>query len=305
MRMKAAAIRSGVRRAAVTGPLIMLAAALVFAVLDSIIKTLGAGFRVWDIAFYRFAGGLVVLTAVFGRTGNPFRSPNRKMLLVRGVSGSLTFLCLVSAIRLIPLSTAMVLFFSFPAFAALFGGLFFGERLGLREALCLGAAILGIVILFDFDPAGGPWGQAMGIASGAMAGITVCLIRTLRQSNGPVVIYLYFCLIGSAVTLPGFAASPHLPLGTTEVLMVAGLIVTSIVAQLLMNQGFRYCRSWEGGLYMTSEVVFTAAFGVAVLGEALTPRFVAGGLLIFGSALALARLSAHRPPTGAPSAEQG
>ena len=33
---------------------------------------------------------------------------------------------------------------------------------------------------------------------------------------------------------------------------------TNLLLKQSMNHGFGYCRSWEGGLYLTSEMVFTA-----------------------------------------------
>ncbi len=44
--------------------------------------------------------------------------------------------------------------------------------------------------------------------------------------------------------------------------MVLGLIFVSLAAQLLMNQGFFYCRGWEGGVFMSNEAVFPAAVGI-------------------------------------------
>jgi hypothetical protein len=50
-----------------------------------------------------------------------------------------------------------------------------------------------------------------------------------------------------------------------------------------MNMGFRYCKSWEGGLFLTSEMVFTSLFGIFFLHELVTWRFLGGGLLILAS----------------------
>ena len=61
-----------------------------------------------------------------------------------------------------------------------------------------------------------------------------------------------------------------------------------------MNQGFRYCKSWEGGLFLMAEVIFTSILGIVFLGESVTWRFWVGGLLVLGSALALNRGNARR-----------
>jgi drug/metabolite transporter (DMT)-like permease len=61
-----------------------------------------------------------------------------------------------------------------------------------------------------------------------------------------------------------------------------------------MNQGFRYCKSWEGGLFLMAEVIFTAILGILYLGEPMTWRFWLGGFLVLASAIALNRGNARR-----------
>ena len=43
--------------------------------------------------------------------------------------------------------------------------------------------------------------------------------------------------------------------------MVLVLIFVLLAAHLLMSQGLVCCRGWEGGVFMSSEAVFTAAVG--------------------------------------------
>jgi len=70
-------------------------------------------------------------------------------------------------------------------------------------------------------------------------------------------------------------------------------VLTSISAQLLMNQGFFYCQGWEGGVYMSTETIFTAVVGIVLLSEPVSWRFYAGGLLIIGSGVALNWFKQH------------
>jgi drug/metabolite transporter (DMT)-like permease len=278
--------------AAVAWPLLMLSAALLFTVLNLLVKLMGPAYTAWHIGFIRFAGGLIVLVVIFGRHHNPYRGNNLRLLIIRGFTGSVTFLCLVSAIRMLPVSTALVIFYSFPAFSAVFSFLIYGERIRKPEAACILVVMLGIGILFDFRLAGNLLGQAIALLGGCFAGLTVTLIRALRQNNGPVVIYLYFCTIGTLVTLPKFILNPILPATLTEWAMIAGIVLVSVTAQLLMNQGFFFCKGWEGGLYMTSEVIFTALVGIVFLSDPTSRQFWSGGFLILGSAVALNRINA-------------
>jgi drug/metabolite transporter (DMT)-like permease len=284
--------------AAVAGPLFMLSAALLFTLLNIFIKLIGPQFRVWDIGFYRFCGGVLVLVAVFGRRRNPYKGNNIRLLVIRGCTGSAAFVCLVTAIRLLPVSTALVIFYSFPVFSALFSFLIYGERIGRYEIACTLGVLIGVGILFDFQLAGGFLGQAVALLGGIFAGLTVTLIRSLRENNGPVIIYLYLCTMGTLVTLPQFTLHPVWPATPLEWTMILGIILSSATAQLLMNQGFFYCRGWEGGVFMSSEVVFTAVVGIVFLGDPATWRFWAGGLMILTSGIAMNRLRTKRSPVG-------
>lgn len=264
----------------------MLAAAFVFAVMGMLIKLLGAEFRVWDIAAFRFGGGMVLILLIFGRQIKLFAPAHPKLMITRGIVGCLAFLTFISALRLIPFSTATVIFFSFPAFAALFSPLIFREPITRFELACIAMALIGVAVLLDFSLQTSGIGQLLALLAGALAGLTITLIKTLRAHNGPVIIYFYLCLVGFAVTLPAFVSAPHWPATALEISIVIAIITLATAGQLFMNQGFHYCQSWEGGLYMTSEVVFATLLGVMFFSENLTLRFWLGGGLIFLSAMA-------------------
>ncbi|MFO7715424.1 DMT family transporter [Desulfosarcina sp.] len=279
--------------AAVAGPLFMLAAALLFTMLNLLVKQIGPAFTIWHIGFYRFFGGVVVLLMVFGRNGNPYRGHNTRLLIIRGLTGSAAFLSIITAIRLLPVSTALVIFYAYPAFSAVFSYLIYGDRISGSEIACIAVVVIGIAVLFEFRLGGNLFGQIMALSGAAFAGLTVTLIKTLREKNGPVIIYLYFCTMGSLVALPQFALAPLLPSTGMDWAMILGIIFVSVTAQLLMNQGFFYCRGWEGGVFMSSEVIFTAIVGITFLGDPASWRFWIGGCLIVGSAVALNRFKAN------------
>ncbi|MFW6374402.1 MAG: DMT family transporter, partial [Thermodesulfobacteriota bacterium] len=247
------------------GPLIMLSAALQFAVMDFTIKLLGPYFSAWHIAFYRFSGSIIVVLLLFGRHRNPYRGVNYKLLILRGVNGSLGFLTIAAAIHLLPLSTAMVIFYTYPVFAAFFSVWLYGDRIRMGEGGCILAVVIGAGLLFEFRMAGLPIGELLALAGAMFFGLSVTLIRSLRKTDGPVIIYLYFSTMGMLVTLPAFLRDPRLPVSGLEWLLCLTMILFSVAAQISMNHGFFYCRSWEGGVFMTMETVFTVLAGVIIL----------------------------------------
>ena len=63
--------RAMMNDARIMGPVYMLAAALLFTLMNILVKQLGPHFTVWHIGFIRFGGGVVVLVALSGLRANP------------------------------------------------------------------------------------------------------------------------------------------------------------------------------------------------------------------------------------------
>jgi len=167
-------------------------------------------------------------------------------------------------------------------------------------------AIAGVAVIFDIKIEGSILGQIFALLAGVIAGLTISIIKKLRETNGSVVIFMFFCIMGTGVSLPHMVTSPGIPSSPLDAAILLGIAVASIFGQLLMNQGFHYCKSWEGGLFLMSEVLFTALFGVFFMGERLTIRFIAGGVLILASVIALNRRGVRRISyRGLPPAEEG
>lgn len=265
----------------------MLSSGFLFAVMDCLIKLLGPPFRIWDIAFYRFGCGMVILLLMSARNHDIFNANNWKLLAARGIAGSLAFLAFVLALSLIPISTVLVLFYSYPAFAALFSAWLFREKMTGREVFWIFVTICGVGVFIDTRLEGGIFGQIATLIGAGCAGIALTVLKKARETNGSVVIYFYFCLAGATMTFIPFFSDPHLPASSYEWLILGGITGTSLIAQLLMNQGFYYCRSFEGGLFLTSEVMFVALWGFIFLREPITWHSIAGGTMILGSMIAL------------------
>ncbi len=271
----------------IAAPVFMVSAALLFTLMSTLVKLMPESYTIWHLGFVRCAGGMLVLLTLFGRKKNPYKGDNVPLLVLRGCTGSMAFFATVTALRILPMSTAIVLFYAYPVFAALFGFLIYKERLSLFQIGCIALLVAGVAVLFDFQLTGSTLGQVMALVGAVFAGVTVTLIRSLREKNGPVIIYLYFCTMGTLLTLPQFLTTPLIPASALEWAMVTGIILTSVIAQLLMNQGFFFCRGFEGAVYMSSEVVFTAIVGIFWLSDPVSWHFFVGGFLVVGSGLAL------------------
>lgn len=280
-------IRPILNRVKTNGPLLMLVAAFLFTLMSVMVKVLPSGYSPLHIGFIRCFGGMVVLLAVNRFDISIFNGWNKKLLVLRGFTGTATFLAAIAGVRALPISTATVIFYSFPVFAAIFGWILYKEALNFLQAVCMVIVFAGVAVMFGFDAGGTLYGKLMAFSGALFAGITVTLIRTLKRKNGPTVIYLYFCMIGTLITFPFFAANPFFPDSFIEVALIAGIILTSVIAQLMMNQGFSSLKAWEGSVFMSSETLFTAAFGIFIMDDPVSFRFFCGGAMILLSGVVL------------------
>lgn len=128
---------------------------------------------VWTFRAVSMLGGGLVLLAIAGARGQPLAVPRRHWKPL--VAAALCYLVVWNvasafAAILLPSGQAAVLGFTMPFWAALFGWLWFGERLGARQWLALVLAAAGIALLAQGSF--GAYAQApLGLALGLVAGI--------------------------------------------------------------------------------------------------------------------------------------
>jgi hypothetical protein len=62
----------------------------------------------------------------------------------------MAFFAVATAVRILPISTAIVLFYAYPLFAALFKVMIYKEKISFYQAGCMAVLIAGVAVLFDF-----------------------------------------------------------------------------------------------------------------------------------------------------------
>ena len=269
-----------------SGFMVMILSAFFYAITDIMIKFLSPPLGIIQIAFVRFLLGALILWPMLKSSGQSLKGNSTRVLLLRGLTGTLAFFFLLKSIIMIPLSNAMVLFYTFPLFASFFSLLLLKEALTKLEIMFIILGMIGIYILINPSASTYSIGHICGLLAGCFAGLTVVLIRKLGKTNGPLIIYFYFCIVGSMISWPFFIMTFKLPDFKQSFLLVL-LAVIFLIGQTLMNQGFKFCKASEGGVILMSEVIFTGIAGVVFFNDTLSLNFLAGAFLIIGSGVGL------------------
>jgi len=200
------------------------------------------------------------------------------------------------ALRGIPIAEVMVLFYLFPAFAAILSPWISKESFPPANWLFIGLAFGGTFVVIS--PGGGVhpgMGHLYALITALLAGVNTALVRRLSADHSPYCIFFFFCLAALAVSFLPLAAGvePLVP-SWAGLGWLAAIGAAATVAQLMMNQGFVFLPAAEGGVILMSQVVIAALWGVLLFDEPLTWRLVIGGGLILLGGLGINRAAAAR-----------
>lgn len=276
--------------AQVAGAGLMLTAAAFFSTENAIVKLTTGSLTVWQVGFSRYLLGGVILFLVFRRSLPRLFGQERRLLVFQAGLSTFMYLLFILSIQMLPLSLALILFFIFPAFTALFSPLICRERVSVMEWGAVAAAVSGTVIILWPTEVGSVigWGYLVVLTGSAMAGVCNNLIRRLGTTETAATIYFYRCFVGAPLCLPFLLLQPQ-PFVPASLSLIGLIVIASfaLMGELAMNRSFKLVSSTRGGILLMSELIIGACFGIIFLGEPASPRLLFGAGLVLGCGVIL------------------
>jgi len=179
----------------------MLLAALGFATMGGFAKVLKGSMNAGQLVFYRNAVGLIVLLIGFAIRPPVNKGARFRLLIFRGMMGTIALYTLLYCILHLPLGTAMTYNLTSALFIAVFSFLLFREYHG---HIVLLAVLLGFTgMLLIYKPAiHFPWYyHAAGLLSGVTSALAYITVGRLNKYYDTRIIVLSFVLTGFLVPL--------------------------------------------------------------------------------------------------------
>lgn len=270
------------------GALLMVLAMAGFAFEDMFIKLMAEHIPTGQIiALIGLGGGLIFAAMVLAR-GEPLF--NREMLsapvLIRLVGEAVGSLCFVTAIVLIPLSTASAIIQTTPLVVTLGAALFLGETVGWRRWSAILVGLFGVILVIRPGMTGFDSNALFAVV--AVLGLALRDLATRRvapETSTLQLSYMAFLALvptGAALMLFGPEAGPVAPTGREWLLLGGSLIAGSaayygIVAAMRVGEvsfvtPFRYSR-----------LLFAAIIGGLIFDEWPDLFTLLGGAIIIAS----------------------
>ena len=262
----------------------MLLSTLFFAMMSTMVKYL-KDFGAFQLVFFRSLGTLVFTTSFIIYCKIPLWGNQKKLLLLRGLTGTSSMVLFFMALHFMTLGSAVTLRYTAPLFVALLAILFLGEKIELIQWVFFCISFLGVVLVKGFDNTVDFIGLGIILLSSLTSAITYILISKIGPKDHYLVIINYFMLTATLVGALGSFFQWKTP-QATEWLYFILLGLFGLIAQILMTQAFQIGPAYKIAPFKFVEVIFSLAFGVLVFMDVYTFYSILGMILIiFGLVL--------------------
>jgi drug/metabolite transporter (DMT)-like permease len=235
------------------------------------------------------------------------RGHDLRRLVLLGAAGyggqAFTFF---TALTLAPAGLTALLLYLHPAIVAVLAAWFLHERMTGAKIAALFLALAGMVLTIAPALAGDdrthfpnlPAGIAFGIAAALIYAVYIVAgTRITARVSSLAMATIVTASAGAVFVLAAAARGPQWPQTTVGWLAVIGIALISTVAAItLFFAGLARVGPTQASTLSTIEPLFTVLLAAVLLGERIAPLQLAGGALILGAVLLLARAPRVPPP---------
>ena len=251
------------------------------------------------VAVRSFAtAGVVGLLVVWQRVPRGLTARHRRVLPVIGLLVGLQSLCLYASVARLPVALALLAFNTYPLWTALWARLFYGHRAEAHVLRAMPVILFGLAIALDVFGAAsglgvaGQWGRigsgvAFALAAGAIFGGVLVLTQHEAAGLDGRLRTATTMAVAAVVAVIAVAAQggPHFPqaaAGWWGLVALSALYGTAftILFTVLPRLGVV-----GNSAIMNVEPIFALGLAWVVLGQAIAPVQVAGGLLVVATVM--------------------
>ena len=219
------------------GIIYMLGASLAFSFMQLCVKYL-QHLPAVELVFFRSLVSISICLIMMKQLGLHPLGNNRKVLLMRGVFGTIALTMFFYTLQYIPLASAVTIQYLSPIFTALFAAIFLKEKMKIKQWLYFGMSFSGVAILKGFDERVSISFMLIGIISAMFSGMAYTCIRQLKDTENPVVVVFYFPLVATPIMGVLTYFQWVQPIGLDWFLLLMMGIFTQI-AQIMMTKGLQ------------------------------------------------------------------
>lgn len=275
----------------VRGAILMVLAMLGFAVEDALIKTMAGQLPVGQVIMVIGLGGTLFFGMVARHYGDTLWSPalRTRAMVVRNLAEVTGILGFVSAIALMPLSTASAILQATPLIVTLGAALFLGETVGWRRWLAIVVGLLGVMLIIRPGTSGFDATSLLAVIG--VLGLAARDLATRRipphTSSRVVAFYGFAFSIIAGLILLALGVTGRTPVwpGPTDRLLLLLAIFVGIAAYYAVVGATRIGELSVVAPFRYSRLVFALILGVIAFGERPDTLTLVGAVIVVASGI--------------------
>lgn len=261
-----------------------------------------AGVPLFAVLFWRYGLAAPMLAAIAGTAvlSGPGRLaiPRRRLLPLLTLGGggqALVIFLAMTSLNWIPAATLGFLFYTYPAWVAVFAALRGSESFDRRRVLALGLSLAGIAFmvgapLWGSSGALHPAGVALALGAAVVYALFIPLIGRLQAGLDPAAASTYVVVAASALFgILGLATGNFRlalpPVGWATVFALA--LISTTLGFIAFLRGLAVLGPVRTAIVSTVEPFWIAVLGLLVLAQPISPAVLGGGVLIAAAVVLL------------------
>ena len=255
--------------------ILMIAATLIVPGGDAMSKYLSSYMTPVEIALYRYGLQAFVLALAMVIFRERFVPKRPLLLFLGGVLSSATLVTLIGAFAVMPIATAMSIFFVEPLILTVLSVLLLKEKAGPHRYVAIAIGLVGAIIIIRPNWASFGWPAIFPMFAATFFSLIAIIIRKLSPVLSGLAIQFWFSLFGSLVVGIGLGVAALLglfsfqigELGALQLSIVPMQALLSAATFMMFTEAFRRTEASILAPFQYIEIIGATVIGYLVFGD--------------------------------------
>lgn len=209
----------------------------------------------------------------------PVWGKHRRLLLARGIVGTLSVALYFFTLQHTSLPSAITLHYTAPVFAALIGVFMLKEPVSTQQWLCFGLSLIGVTLINGFSLTEVSWYIFSGLAGAFFKGLASTIVSKIEHKEHPLVVTFYAYLV--TIPLAGmYLLHNFVALQARDWLVISTISVLGHMAHYYTVKAYQIGPAASVSATSYIAIVYALLFGYLFLGETLPQLKLLGVFLV-------------------------